>query len=196
MAENTRKRTATKTRLKDALMKLFAEYDFQSISVTMLCSEAGLHRSTFYLYYNAIDDVLREIEQEILSEIQKYSDQINLFESADENIPPAELFTRNEHYMIDFYKWQYSIREYLNPLLGAYGDMYFIQRYEQIIYDNFIPALEFLGYQYKDKEYVVRYITGGVVKTNMDWLLHDDICVEELVHIQRTMLLENPLLKN
>ena len=195
MSENAKKRAETKKRLKDALMALYAQCDYQSITVTMLYREAGLHRSTFYLYYNSIDEVLREIEHEILEEIQHFADKMNLFDTTNSSLTPSEIFANNEPYMIDYYKWQYSIREYLNPLLSSYGDPYFIQRYEQIVYDNTFPALDFLGYKYNDKEYAVRFLAGGVIKTNQEWLLHGDISAEKLVRIQRSMLIENPLLK-
>ena len=195
MSENAKKRAETKKRLKDALMALYAQYDFQSITVTMVCREAGLHRSTFYLYYNSIDEVLREIEHEILEEIQNFADKINLFDTRDSSLSTSEIFAKNEPYMVDYYKWQYSIREYLNPLLGSYGDPYFIQRYEQIVYDNTLPTLDFLGYKYVDNDYAVRFLTGGVIKTNQEWLLNGDISAEKLVRIQRSMLVENPLLK-
>lgn len=195
MKENTKKRELTKNRLKDALMKLYIQYDYSSITITMLCNEAHLHRSTFYFYYNSVDEVLREIEQGILAEIQSFSDRMNYFDVSDSKLTPGEAFRKNEKYMVEFYEWQYSIREYLNPLLGAYGDPYFIQHYEKIITDNVIPALDFLEYDYKDNPYVLKYITGGVVKTNQDWLLNGDISIEELVKMQRTMLFDNPLFK-
>lgn len=192
--ENTKKRARTIKKIKDSLMVLFQQMDYQKISVTMLCDQAGLHRSTFYLYYSSIDEVLREIEHEILNEIQQYADQMNDFRDAKTPKEMKNIYQDNEQRMIEFYKWQYSVRDYLNPLLGAYGDPYFIQRYEKIIYDNTLPALNFIKFDHKKQPYVMKYITGGILKTNQDWLKNGDISVEALVKLQRNIVFNIPLL--
>ena len=192
--ENTKKRAQTVKKIKDALMQLFQQMDYQKISVTMLCKQAGLHRSTFYLYYNSIDEVLREIEHDILNEIQLYADQMNDFRDAKTPEEMKKIYQDNEQRMLEFYKWQYSIRDYLNPLLGAYGDPYFIRHYEKIIYDNTLPALDFIKYDYKKHPYVMKYITGGILKTNQEWLQNGDISIDELVKLQRDIVFNIPLL--
>lgn len=192
MAENIRKREATKKRIQDAMMVLYSQVDFQKITVSMICSEAGLHRSTFYLYYNSTDELLREIEHNILDEIQHYSDLVNDFDFENDSLSPQEIFDLMTPEMVRFYNWQFSMRSYLTPLLGSYGDPYFIQHYEEIIHYNIRPAVEAFGLNYADKPYVLNYLVGGVLKTNKDWLENNDITVEELVAIQRRMVFNNP----
>ena len=192
MPENTRKRQATKKKLQDSLMELFSQYEFQQISVTMLCKLCGLHRSTFYLYYSSVDEVLREIENDILTKIQNYSNQFNLSEKTTLSLD--EIIQETESQMIEFYEWAYSMRDYLNPLLGDYGDPYFLLRYEQIITNDIRPTLEYLGYDCKKNPYLLKYITGGVLKTNVEWLSKGDISAKELLILQRTMVFKNPLL--
>jgi len=66
--ENRRVRM-TKRLLKDALLELMQKQDLISITVTAICEEADVHRSTFYNYYNDPADLLREIEQDFLNRI-------------------------------------------------------------------------------------------------------------------------------
>lgn len=66
--ENRRVRM-TKRLLKDALLDLLEQNELAKISVTSLCAEADVHRSTFYKYYSDPTDLLREIEQDILDQI-------------------------------------------------------------------------------------------------------------------------------
>ena len=191
MAENTKKRLATKKKMQDSLMVLYKQYEFQKITVTLLCKQAGLHRSTFYLYYNSVDEVLREIENEILSQVQRFIDRSKGFSSKKRMLD--EVLQLTEPQMIEFYEWQYSIRDYLNPLLGAYGDPYFIQRYEEITRKDIQTALTYLGYNCKKNPYLLKFVAGGVVKTNIDWLQHGGISAKELVHLQRIMVFQNPV---
>ncbi len=194
MAENTKKREQTKKRLKDALMELYNEYEFQKITVSMLCKKAGMHRSTFYLYYSSTDELLREIENDILKDIQFYVSHVNDFDlgQASNGRTSQEIYDLMAPEMVRFYTWQYSVRSYINPLLGAYGDPYFIQHYEDIIRDNIKPVIKMFHLQYEKNPYILEYLVGGVIKTNKDWLSKGDVSIEDLVTIQRKMLFNNP----
>ena len=194
MAENIKKRKRTKKRLQDALMALYNEYEFQKITVSMLCKEAGMHRSTFYLYYSSTDELLREIENNILKDIQYYVGHVNDYDlsKTKEGLSPQEIYDLMAPEMVRFYTWQYSVRSYINPLLGAYGDPYFIQHYEDIIRDNMMPVVKMFHLKYEKQPYIMEYLVGGVIKTNKDWLSKGDVSIEELVNIQRKMLFNNP----
>lgn len=66
--ENRRSRM-TKQMLKGALTELLEEEELKSISVRMICEKADLNRSTFYLHYETIDDLLKEYTEEYMSRI-------------------------------------------------------------------------------------------------------------------------------
>ena len=59
----------TKRLLQNALLDLLEQNELAAISVTSLCAEADVHRSTFYKYYADPGDLLKEIEQDILDQI-------------------------------------------------------------------------------------------------------------------------------
>lgn len=56
----------TKQRLKDAFWKEYEQHPIEKISVRMIVDDAGLHRSTFYLHYQDVYQVLDEIEAELV----------------------------------------------------------------------------------------------------------------------------------
>ncbi len=194
MAENIQKRERTKKRLQDALMELYNEYEFQKITVSMLCKTAGMHRSTFYLYYSSTDELLREIENNILKDIQFYVSHANDYDlsAASKGLTTQEIYDQMAPEMVKFYTWQFSVRSYITPLLGPYGDPYFIQHYEDIIRDNVVPVIKMFHLKYENNPYIINYLVGGCLKTNKDWLANGDVTIEELVKIQRKMLFNNP----
>ncbi|MDR3343740.1 MAG: TetR/AcrR family transcriptional regulator [Treponema sp.] len=61
----------TKKTLRDALLDLMKVSPIQNIPIKAICGEAGVSRSTFYIYYEDQYDLLREIEDEPLVEIEK-----------------------------------------------------------------------------------------------------------------------------
>lgn len=46
--------------MDEALMSLLAEKDFESITITELCEKAHVNRSTFYLHYDSMAELLEE----------------------------------------------------------------------------------------------------------------------------------------
>lgn len=50
----------TARRMDEALLALLEEKDFAYITVREICARAGVNRSTFYLHYENMSDLLRE----------------------------------------------------------------------------------------------------------------------------------------
>ena len=56
-------------RTKEAIRKTFeemiCEMDYEQISIKELAERARINRKTFYLHYNSLDDLLRELQNEM-----------------------------------------------------------------------------------------------------------------------------------
>ena len=63
--KNNSRSRETRERLKEALLRLLARRDILDVTVSRLCQEAGVNRSTFYSHYDSIGDLMEEMEQEI-----------------------------------------------------------------------------------------------------------------------------------
>lgn len=59
---NTRSRDA----IRKAVLALAQNKPVQKISITEICQEAGIHRSTFYKYYGCQSDVVKDILNELV----------------------------------------------------------------------------------------------------------------------------------
>ena len=71
----------TQLKLHQTLVKLLNEHSYHQISVTKLCCAAQIHRSTFYEYYENMDQLLDEIEDEFMSRIPFWDCHVNEAES-------------------------------------------------------------------------------------------------------------------
>jgi AcrR family transcriptional regulator len=58
--------------LKKSLVDLMREQPISKISVKMLCEAADINRSTFYAHYTDQYDLLRQLEQEVIAELEKH----------------------------------------------------------------------------------------------------------------------------
>lgn len=59
----------TKESLLEALIRMLEEVPLESITVSDLCKEAGINRTTFYKYYSVPEDVITEVAERILDEV-------------------------------------------------------------------------------------------------------------------------------
>ena len=62
--------------LQNGLIELMKNKDINNISVKELCSNSNVARSTFYAYYNTLNDLLDEIEDRLVANISKLDDKI------------------------------------------------------------------------------------------------------------------------
>jgi AcrR family transcriptional regulator len=71
----------TKMQIRQALLHLLAKKDLMDISVSELAVQADINRGTFYLHYDNIFHLFREIEQQIYQEfscfVSQYKTNIN-----------------------------------------------------------------------------------------------------------------------
>ena len=58
----------TRRIIKNALIEIMAEKEISSITITEISEKAMINRKTFYRHYSAVSDVVKELENEILSE--------------------------------------------------------------------------------------------------------------------------------
>ena len=61
----------TKAAIRNAFYELVQDKDMSAISISELVSRAGITRSTFYMYYDSVAAVRDDIEDEIMSHIDK-----------------------------------------------------------------------------------------------------------------------------
>lgn len=60
MTQNESKYYNTACLMDEALIQLINEKDYDYITITEICKRAGVNRSTFYLHYETVDDLLKE----------------------------------------------------------------------------------------------------------------------------------------
>ena len=62
----------TKTLIRRVLEEMIVEMDARSITVGELTGRAGIHRKTFYLHYDTMDDLYHELADDIAT-VLRYS---------------------------------------------------------------------------------------------------------------------------
>jgi len=75
--------TAAQESIEEALLSLLDEKELHKISVKEICEKASVARSTFYAYYDVIDDCLLVIENRFLRNIIELTMRLEGYEKID-----------------------------------------------------------------------------------------------------------------
>lgn len=154
----------TKEQLRKGLAELMNTKSIREITVKELVDKVDINRSTFYLHYTDIYQMLKSIENELLEEI------MNVIRS----YPEIPLKEDNFPFIADIFQILDENREICCALLGNNGDMAFVHRIETVIAEN---SLHLLKNRYPDAEEELRYAysfcLSGCVGMIKSWLIND-----------------------
>ncbi len=169
--------------MDEALLILLEKKDFDFISVKEICDKAGVNRSTFYLHYENMDDLLKETTGLINKRFyESFGNKIiNLSVSSKE-----DLFFIKDEYLIP----------YLN-LIKKYKKIFKLIHDKPYLFDNnaakdnlynslFNQILSIYGVKNEDKEYVFAYYTQGTLAIILKWVEKD--CVDEIEKISKLII--------
>lgn len=154
-----RRTRKTKKILLHCLTELMSKKKINQISVKELADLADVNRSTFYLYYKDIFDMVEQIENEMFIEFidafKKYAKENGTYKSS------LDFYT----YIFEYVK---NNAEICKILLGPDGDYSFIKKFKNAIIqikpplDNQIPQIEI--------HFIRPYIISGCIGVIQQWL--------------------------
>ena len=98
--------------MDEALMRLLEHKDYEYITVKEVCKKAGVNRSTFYLHYEKMDDLLAEslerLNQTFLSYFEGQTPEI--ISKIDES-PLSELIFLTNDYLLPYLNFVFEDRK-------------------------------------------------------------------------------------
>lgn len=149
----------TKSQLRAGLARLMQEKGIGEITVKELVNEVDINRSTFYLHYSDIPALLREIEDDMMEEMER----------AVREHPIKEDST--SRFIEDIFRVLNENREISRALIGPHGDLGFVRRSEKLLEEN---SSEFLAQLFpervQDMKYFYSYCLNGCLGFVKTWL--------------------------
>ncbi|MCH1984324.1 TetR/AcrR family transcriptional regulator [Ruminococcus sp. OA3] len=158
----------TKMLIRKAFMDLLQKKPIQSISITELCSAAGINRGTFYSHYSNINDLLKKIETDMMLD---FKNALNpLLQSESEPLTPAKITT-------GIFTCLKENADICTVTLGDYGDKDFVLRLIHLgyeVYQKTYPQF-FAGATPRQLKYFYSYTSAGCIGLLRHWLDEDMI---------------------
>lgn len=154
----------TRSQLRKGLASLMKEKSINEITVKELVDKVDINRSTFYLHYTDIYDLLQQTEDELMDEITR---TIAEHGNADGNTEMKVTFP----FMEDIFETISANRDICTALIGTNGDINFIHRVENIIAQNTIERLtKMCPENANDLKYYYSFCLTGCVGLIKTWL--------------------------
>lgn len=170
MEKNETKYELTAKTFDETLLILLNEKEYEFITIKEICKKAGFNRSTFYLHYENIDDLLKET--------LTYKNKLFLSYFKNEKIDLntsnlSSLKFLNDKYLIPYLKFVKDNKDLFRlsfikkNILNSEGDLNTL--YKEIIY----PILTRFDVKEIYKKYYAMFFIEGVIGIIKEWVKRD-----------------------
>lgn len=149
----------TRTVLKNAMLTLLKEKSYEKITVKELCEAAEINRGTFYLHYASPSALLKDIENQFVSE------NMQIFDSYWQG-------GRSRNLIQNLFSCIQKDSETLCVLLGPNGDPQFLRSLTELARESTVDEWqkEFPQYAREDLEYLFMFVFPGMMALMQKWL--------------------------
>lgn len=172
MAEDRRIRK-TKACIKQSLIELLESKKISDITVTELTERADISRKTFYLHYNSIYDAKEDIDDDLISRLQKITESIPL------NVQSSSI--------MNFFEEVHSLAM-RHPELVSYfvinsrrSNLY--TRVKMVLSEAINKRINTDGKNTLHNEYINEIVVSGILSAFIRWNHDKDITIEQLSEI-------------
>ena len=169
----------TALRMDEALISLLEEKDLEYITMKELCHRAGVNRSTFYLHYETIADLVNEtlemVNRRFLSYFPRQEEEV-LGNLGGRNREELVLVTRE--YLLPYLRF---IRDNKKVYRAAFRNPRSMQahtRYGELKQHILGPILERFEIPAAHRPYYMAYYVEGIAAIIREWLRQD--CTDEV----------------
>lgn len=164
---NNTRSTQSKASLRQALIKLLESRDLTKITARDVCETAGVTRSTFYMHYESLDALLKEIESTLEEGMLPYFDRNSIERLGQDAHSPY----------LSSYRWfEYCLANSgsFRAILGPHGDPGFEYRIRQRLRKEVNDMMDFDRMPHdKQRRYVIEFTVSAIL-TLLQCVLEDE----------------------
>ena len=169
--------------MNEALLILLEKKEYEFITIKEICEKAGVNRSTFYLHYESIDDLL---EETISNTNKKFQDVFNNKTINPRILPKEDLYFIKEDELIPYLNFVKTNKR-IYKLMFKYsyifkGEIQFKKFYDEI-FEIVLDKYEVIK---QEKDFVFAYYTSGVLAIIKKWIEND--CIDDISFITNLII--------
>ena len=172
----------TALRMNEALIALLEKKDLEFITVKELCEKAGVNRSTFYLHYETVSDLVNETAELVNSRFLAYfSEQCT---ARAENLGTQErkdLILVTKEYLIPYLRFIKDHQRIYRAAFRNPAGMLSYARYNNLKKHVLHPILSRFKVPSEVQKYYIAYYIEGITAIIKEWLNQN--CADDMEKI-------------
>ena len=182
MNKSESKYFATAARMDVAFLTLLEKKDFAYITVKEICEAAGVNRSTFYLHYETMADLLSEsvshMNEQFLTYMKKDS---QTFVTKLRDCPLDELYLITPEYLTPYLSYIEQHKRLFRTATENAAVLGMDKSYDRMFRHVFTPILDRYGIPQQDRRYIMAFYIQGLMAIISEWLRND--CADSIAHV-------------
>ena len=173
---------ATAARMDKAFLELLEEKDFAYITVKEICEKAGVNRSTFYLHYETVNDLLAESARYVFDKLIEHmpQDTAEFFEKLQTR-PLEELHLITPEYLTPYLNFVKEHSRIFRTSVEQASVLGMEDAYLALNRHVFSPILDRFDIPASEQKYMMPFYINGLMGIINEWLKED--CKDSVEHI-------------
>lgn len=173
---------ATAARMDEAFLELIEKKDFAYITVKEICEKAGVNRSTFYLHYETVGDLLVESAQHIIDHfVESMPHDTSEFIEKLHDRPLDELYLITPEYLTPYLTYIKKHQRIFRATVEHASVLGMNDAYSQLNHYVLVPILNRYQVPPKDQKYMIPFFINGLMAIINEWLKDD--CKDSIEYI-------------
>lgn len=172
----------TALKMDKAFLEILEKKEFAYITVKEICEKAGVNRSTFYLHYETIADLLAESVEYMMKQFLLHMNQNwENFMMRMRDCSMDELYLLTPEYLNPYLCYIKEHKRLFRMTLDNAKVLRLNESYDKMFQFVFTPILERHRVPAQDREYMMAFYINGLMAIIAEWLKTD--CADSIEHI-------------
>ena len=182
MNKSESKYFATAARMDVAFLTLLEKKDFAYITVKEICEAAGVNRSTFYLHYETMADLLSESVSHMNEQFLTYMKKDpQTFVTKLRDCPLDELYLITPEYLTPYLGYIEQHKRLFRTATENAAVLGMDKSYDRMFRHVFTPILDRYGIPQQDRPYLMAFYIQGLMAIISEWLKND--CADSIGYV-------------
>ncbi len=198
MNKSESKYFSTAARMDEALIACLEKKDFAYITVKEICEKAGVNRSTFYLHYETIADLLNEcVEYANNKCFQRYPSELADIKKRLTSEHTEDLVFVSPEYLRPYLEFVRENKRLFKVALSHSATLNAEGTFRQLFVNIFSPVLDRFHLAEKDKSYIIMFYIGGLIAIVKEWIGKD--CadpIEQIMDVCMRLIIPSDITKS
>ena len=187
MNKNESKYFNTAILFDEALIQLLEKKDIEYIAIKEICNKAGVNRSTFYLHYENINDLVEETMDYINKKFMDYfNEDTKKFIEKIKNSELEELKLIEKKYLTPYLTFVKENKKIFKASFNNPSGMKATNKYNHLKYYILNPILDRFNIDENEKSYLLAFYINGIMAIIKEWITTD--CKDSIIDIENIII--------